>query len=91
MPQKHSKASSDSNENVGNDLNYWDLDKRFKKKERKQNISQLLYNFTPKSDFEKALLLGVLPSTRKNLFYDTGRAENDLNTERSMVSIKAKM
>ena len=85
MPKKHSKSSSDSYEKIEKDENYWDIDKRFKKKERRHNISQLLYNFTPKSDFEKALLLGVLPNTKKKQIYDVGRAEK-LYTERNSVS-----
>ena len=47
------------------DENYWELEKKFKKKGSKYHLSNLLYNFTPKSEFEKALLLGVLPGQTK--------------------------
>ena len=62
MPQNSaSKSSSNYHEKVEKEENYWELEKNFKKKGKKYHLSELLYNFNPKSEFEKALLLGVLP------------------------------
>ena len=47
------------------DDNNWDIDKKFEKRESEKDLYKLLYQYTHKSEFDKALLLGVLPQTKK--------------------------
>ena len=58
VPPYQSNSSSEDNENQEN---FWNFDKKFKKKDQKRHLFELFYQFTPRSEFEKSLLLGILP------------------------------